>query len=264
MRTDGPFRRVAAECAVLAGGGTAILLQLADPRVAAGIARHSDFAAAPMRRLWGTLDYVAAEALGGPVERAHVERLVNARHRAVRGTTASGLRYDANDGDAQRWVAMTLCWSAVRAHRRVFGRAATSGAAADAVVRGFGRLASALGTDPAGWPTTAAAFDARWRTALARLEVGDDARRARDELFAARRAAPWLRAAMPLATRLAVSLLPPEVAAAYGLERGRARRFADALLWAPIVVGMRLAPRPLRTLPARLVLARVRRAARRD
>lgn len=261
FRDPDPFRRLVAETAVLAGGGTAILLQLAHPQVAAGVARHSDFAAAPMRRLWGTLDYVTAEAFGGPAERAHVERLVDARHRAVRGVTADGLRYDANDDAAQRWVAATLCWAAVRAHRRVFGRRRTRGADADAVVRGFGRLATALGADRAAWPATARDFDDYWRRELGRLEIGADARAARDELFAARNADLWLRAAMPLATRLAVSLLPPEVAAGYGLERGRRRRFADALCWAPVIGVLRCLPRPVRTLPARILLARVRRAA---
>ena len=262
FRDTDPFRRLAAESVVLAGGGTAILLQLADPRVAAGVARHSDFAAAPMRRLWGTLDYVTAQAFGGPAERVRAERLVGARHLAVRGTTESGLRYDANDGDAQRWVAATLCWSAIRAHRRAFGRrSATSGAQADAVVQGFGRLATALGADGAAWPASAAEFDAYWAARLARLEVGPEALRARDELFAARRASPWLRALMPLATRLAASLLPPTVAAAYGLERGRRGRFVDALAWAPVVAAARVLPRAVRILPARLVLRRVRRAA---
>ncbi|MGH7910166.1 MAG: oxygenase MpaB family protein, partial [Candidatus Dormibacteraceae bacterium] len=40
------------EVAVLLAGGRALLLQLANPGVAAGVDEHSDFRQHPLRRLW--------------------------------------------------------------------------------------------------------------------------------------------------------------------------------------------------------------------
>ena len=52
------YRQYSAEGALIAGGGAAILLQLGDPVVAAGVAAHSDFSSDPLRRLRHTLAYV--------------------------------------------------------------------------------------------------------------------------------------------------------------------------------------------------------------
>ena len=258
---NSPFREFAAEAVVLAGGGTAILLQLAHPDVAAGVANHSDFVNAPMRRLWGTLDFVTAEAFGGPDEQAFVRHRVNAQHARVNGVDQRGNRYDANDSAAQYWVAATLCWSAVRAHRKVYGRRATSGARADAIVREFGRMGTALRMRAHDWPRSAAEFDRRFAQQLRQLEVGEAAQQAKTELFVARHADWWLRMLMPVASRLAVSLLPPQIATAYGHPHTRASKFVANLCWAPVIAAGPLLPRPIRTLPARLVLRRVRRLA---
>jgi uncharacterized protein (DUF2236 family) len=47
--------RVNREAVLLAAGQTALLLQIAHPHVAEGVAHHSDFEADPWRRLRGTL-----------------------------------------------------------------------------------------------------------------------------------------------------------------------------------------------------------------
>ncbi len=80
------FRRHGAEGVLLLGGGAAILLQLADPRVARGVAQHSGFRERPLDRLLGTLDYVYAVGFGDDELVAAAVRAVNARHVPVRGT----------------------------------------------------------------------------------------------------------------------------------------------------------------------------------
>src|SRR5215468_9655083 len=50
FREDGWLRRVAREPAVLFGGGCALLLEVAHPLVAAGVAEHSDFRRDPFGR----------------------------------------------------------------------------------------------------------------------------------------------------------------------------------------------------------------------
>ncbi|WP_311478887.1 oxygenase MpaB family protein [uncultured Gulosibacter sp.] len=258
---DSPFRALASEAAVLAGGGTAILLQLAHPSVAAGVAQHSNFAAAPMRRLWGTLEYVTAAAFGNEAEWRFVCERVNRRHAAVTGETGTGEPYRADDTELQWWVAATLCWAAVRAHRRVYGGRVVNRHTADRIVRDFGRLGTGLRLPPETWPATAAEFDRRFAAALNELHITDEAMRAKRELFAARNAPLWLRAAMPYATTLAVDLLPPQIAAAYGHPATRIRRFIAALAWVPLIIAAHLLPPVIRALPARCIMRRVRRAA---
>ncbi len=93
------YREYSAEGALIAGGGAAILLQLGDPVVAAGVAAHSDFSSDPMRRLRHTLAYVYAIGLGDPHQAAGAARTVNRAHAPVPG---------AFDPDHQLWVAATL------------------------------------------------------------------------------------------------------------------------------------------------------------
>ena len=60
------LRDIGAEAALLAGGGRAILLQLANPAVGHAVADHSNFTADPLRRLRNTLSYVYALVYGSP------------------------------------------------------------------------------------------------------------------------------------------------------------------------------------------------------
>src|SRR5262245_34745579 len=63
FRDDGWLRRVSREPAVLFGGGCALLLEVAHPLVAAGVADHSDFRRDPFGRLQRTLAAMSAMAL---------------------------------------------------------------------------------------------------------------------------------------------------------------------------------------------------------
>lgn len=113
--------RVGRERVLLAGGPAALLLQLAHPLVAAGVAAHSDFTEDPLRRLRGTLDAVLTVTFGD-VEQAHAAaRRVGSRHAPVHGQLdapigrfAAGTAYRAGDPDLALWVLMTLAWTAVR------------------------------------------------------------------------------------------------------------------------------------------------------
>ena len=51
FRADSWLRRVSAESVLLLGGGRALLLEVAHPLVAAGVARHSRFREDPLGRL---------------------------------------------------------------------------------------------------------------------------------------------------------------------------------------------------------------------
>jgi uncharacterized protein (DUF2236 family) len=256
------FRRHGAEGVLLLGGGAAILLQLADPRVARGVARHSGFHERPLARLLGTLDYVYAIGFGDDELARHAARRVNARHRPVRGDSAAGgPSYSAFDADAQRWVASTLLAVALTVHERVWGPLDTR--AADAVVRGYAPLGTSLQARGSGWPGTRADFDAWWADRVGRLEVGDDARTvARALMSGTSKLPPGSTALLPPVRLLTAALLPAAVRDAYGFRyTPRAERVADDWFRAISVLYPRL-PRAVRHAPMQASLRRARRRSR--
>jgi uncharacterized protein (DUF2236 family) len=96
---------------LLGAGPRALLLQLAHPLVAAGVAEHSDFRADPWRRLRATLrSYLAIVYGTTSAARAEIRRL-NELHRSIAG---SG--YRARDPDLSLWVHATLVDTTIVAH----------------------------------------------------------------------------------------------------------------------------------------------------
>jgi len=256
------FRRHGAEGVLLLGGGAAILLQLADPRVARGVAGHSGFRDRPLDRLLGTLDYVYAVGFGDEEIVAAAVRAVNARHRRVRGPAVDGKpAYSAYDPDAQRWVASTLLAVALELHERLWGPLDVE--TADAVVRGYAPVGIRLQAGRAGWPATRAEFDAWWADRIAGLEVGPDARSVARTLLSGASALPFgAGALLPLVRLVTAALLPPELRRAYGFRwTPRAERVATAWL-AGIAAVWPLLPRILRHAPMHASLRRVRRRSR--
>ncbi len=98
---------------LLGAGPRALLLQIAHPSVAAGVAEHSDFRADPWRRLDGTLrSYLRIIYGSTPAARAEIRRL-NALHRGI-----VGAGYAARDPDLSLWVHATLVDSTLVAYDR--------------------------------------------------------------------------------------------------------------------------------------------------
>jgi uncharacterized protein (DUF2236 family) len=106
---------------MLLGGGCALLLQLAHPLVAAGVADHSDFLEDPLRRLRRTLDSMLTITFG-TIEEAHRAasriRDVHSRVKGVlqeaAGSWPAGTPYDAQDPTLLQWVNSTLIATSVR------------------------------------------------------------------------------------------------------------------------------------------------------
>lgn len=99
--------RVNRERVLLVGGQRALVLQLAHPLVAAGVAEHSDFPARALERLRRTLDLSLAVIYGTPAEAEGAAAAIRAVHNRVTGT-AEGRRYRANDPRLLLWVNATL------------------------------------------------------------------------------------------------------------------------------------------------------------
>ena len=102
----------------------AVLLQMAHPLVAAGVAQHSGFRAstfAPFSRLHATIDAMRQLAFGSDDAAAAVVRRIRSIHDRVNGTVRegagihpSGTRYSAHDPALLLWVHATLVDSHVR------------------------------------------------------------------------------------------------------------------------------------------------------
>ncbi|PPL20591.1 oxygenase MpaB family protein [Microterricola pindariensis] len=250
---------VAGEAALLAGGGAAILLQLAHPAVGRGVARHSDFTGRPLDRLFGTLDYVYTVAFGDEQMVAFVVRGVNRAHAPVHDR-ASTPGYNAFDPQLQLWVAATLYHAAMQVHDRLLGR--LDAESAEAVYRDYAALGARLQMPVEHWPADRAEFERYWHEALAGLRATPESAAVVTSLLNPRTLPVPLRGAMPLIRLLSIGLLPASVRELHELPWGAREQARFDRTLALVRVAYRRMPRRLRHLPRDRALARVRRAMR--
>lgn len=243
--------RFASDAVLIVGGARAILLQVADPAVAAGVARHSDFANRPVERLTHTLTFAYAVVLGTPGQAATAARFVDAAHIPVAR---------AADESLQLWVAATLYDTAALTHFVVYGACASE--LSDDVYREYIRLGTALQMPAAHWPESRASFGDYWDARLASLEVGDDARRIAYDLFHPITAPRWLRAGLPLARLLTIDLLPVSLRRAYRFRHGPVRRAQARWAWRVIRLVALVLPARVKAMPARRLLQALDRGIR--
>jgi uncharacterized protein (DUF2236 family) len=104
--------------ALFVGGVAAVILELAEPSVRAGVWEHSSFRKDPIGRLRRTglaamVTVYGARSIAEPMI-AEVVR----RHAAVDGETPAGIRYAANDPRLLGWVHATAAFSFAEAYSR--------------------------------------------------------------------------------------------------------------------------------------------------
>jgi uncharacterized protein (DUF2236 family) len=228
--------RVNREAVLLLGGGRALLLQVAHPLIAAGVAAHSGFRAAPLERLRRTLDLMQtitfADAAGAIEAVREIER-VHARVRGVLdadvGPFPQGTPYDAGTPALLLWVHATLVDTALRVYQRFVGPLAPAERAA--YYEQSKVTARLLGVPPAIIPATLAWFeeyvDGTIRGNL--LTVGAAGREIAEAVLRPPVALP-LRPAFVLTRFLTAGLLPPTVRERYGLQWSPAREHVVDLL----------------------------------
>jgi uncharacterized protein (DUF2236 family) len=117
------FWRVNREIACGLAAPRAVLMQIAHPLVAAGVAEHSEFRKHRFARLYRTAFAATALTFGGRESALAAVEMINRRHAKVHGTlrTAAGIfpagtRYDANDPYLKLWVLSTITDSALLAY----------------------------------------------------------------------------------------------------------------------------------------------------
>lgn len=103
------------------GSSTALLLQVADPLVAAGVVQHSDYQHDPWSRLFRTFDTLLKMVFGDETMVKRMENRLAKRHAPVTGVSSDGVAYDARDPELAMWVWATLIRVAVDMYERVNG-----------------------------------------------------------------------------------------------------------------------------------------------
>jgi uncharacterized protein (DUF2236 family) len=110
--------RVNGEAVLLLGGGRALILQVAHPKVAAGVAAFSDYRSDPWRRLYRTIDTTLAIVFGDAEQsRAASERLRRV-HQRVAGRDDTHEPYRALDPELLLWVHATLIDTSLTIYER--------------------------------------------------------------------------------------------------------------------------------------------------
>ena len=98
------------------GGITAVIMELAEPRVRTGVWEHTNFHANPMLRLRRT-GLAAMVTVYGPRSIAEVMiTRIRRMHDLVAGTTPSGEPYCANDPELLNWVQGTAAYGFLQAY----------------------------------------------------------------------------------------------------------------------------------------------------
>jgi uncharacterized protein (DUF2236 family) len=242
---DSVIRRVNAEPALFFGAGRALLLQLAHPAVAQGVADHSDFQSNPFRRLQGTLEATYAVVFGSEDLARAVGRRIYRIHDFVTGTS-----YRANDPANLLWVHATLTDSALKAYTEMVEELSPDDA--DTYYREMKQVAEVFGLQEADQPANLVEFQGYFDEMVRALRVSEQGRRlGYDVLYPS--LPGGLRSALAPALALnrlvAVGTTPAPLREQFGFtwNRRREQRLRRAQSTAAGV--FRLAPRPMRTTP---------------
>src|SRR5258708_22470969 len=98
------------------GGVTAVIMELAEPRVRTGVWEHTTFRLDPIRRLRRTGLAAMVTIYGARSTAEHMIARIRRMHETVAGTTASGEAYRANDSDLLNWVQGTAAYGFLQAY----------------------------------------------------------------------------------------------------------------------------------------------------
>jgi uncharacterized protein (DUF2236 family) len=258
-RPDDVTWKLHREMVLLAGWGRAILLELAHPLVAQGVADHSSFLATRwgrLRRLDRTLRAMLALTFGTPAEVDRVAHGINRIHDRVHGTLPpreaafpTHASYTAHDPALLTWVHATLLDSFLLTYELFV--APLGAGERDRYCAESSRIEPLLGIPNGTVPRSAPALAAYLQAKLAsgEISVTETARRLAREIVDP----PAFVLARPffaLARLPTIGLLPPAVREGYGLTWDAKRERRLRALAAASRRGLPLLPSVLREWPA--------------
>jgi uncharacterized protein (DUF2236 family) len=242
-------RRINRENILLLGGGRALLMQLAHPKVAAGVDEHSDFRANPIRRLRRTIRMTMAIVFGDRETALAAARGVNQTHASVQGAG-----YRALDPDLLLWVYATLADTALVTYevfvKRLLPRER------EEFHQEFKLLGELLGIPRDRFPNTVGDFDEYMEQMISSGPVRVDPR-ARELAARVMKPRVWLlRGPVMLPMNVVTTgLLAPALREQYGLSWGprQQRVYGLAVAVVPRVIALtppllRVWPRPGRSI----------------
>ena len=245
---DSMVRRVHREGVILLGGGRALLLQIAHPAVAAGVAEHSSFQTRRTDRLLRTLRSTLAIVFGSREQALTAASRINTIHRSV-----TSEEYDARDPELLLWVLSTLIDTSLIIHERFVRKLRQ--AEAQAYYQDMRRIGALLGIPQERLPERLEEHQDYFATMIASLQVSSAAKALAAELF---RPSPGLAPVMWLVKQLSAGLLPPRLRREFDLSWGPKR---EATLTLASGVSRLLIPRipaAMRAPPGFLLPAKVR------
>ncbi|OCL13905.1 hypothetical protein AOQ84DRAFT_411037 [Glonium stellatum] len=228
------MRKIVSEGTLLAGGGAAILLQVANPGVGAGVNEHSNFAYRPLDRLRTTMTYVYCMAYGTPKEKRTIINMVHRAHAPVKGAG-----YIADD---------------------IFGK--LDYATSEAVYKQYSVLASSSGVPPELWPKTRKDFWEYWDRMVDTMEITPHAVNVATDLLRNKDSPLWIRLNLPLIRLLTAEWLAPRMRDAYGLKSTKSRRAVYKLTMAMMKTTYPIMPKFVRHFPLHYYLKDMRKRMR--
>lgn len=248
---------------LLAAGGRALLMQVAHPKVAAGVAQHSDFQKDPFARLHRTMAAMWSIVFDEePQARAALEGIgkVHARVRGVvdpdEGAFA-GTSYNANDQELLLWVHATLIDSALVGYEQFV--APMTRTQKTAYYDDSKRLARLFGIDEKLIPNNLNDFEKYMHQMMAGDEITIDstARSVSQDILYAR---PWIfKLAGPLFRLVTAGLLPARLREGYGLNWSARRAKLLARFSKMVRFLLPLVPGVIRIVPNARAAEKVRR-----
>jgi uncharacterized protein (DUF2236 family) len=236
---DSAIRTIQSESVLLLGGGRALLMQVAHPAIAMGVAAHSAYAEDRRRRLLGTLRPMYAIAFGSGEQALHAARKINRLHEGV-----SGNGYSAREPGLLAWVLATLIDTSLVTHERLVG--CLSESHSQAFYSDMIRVGRLLGMPDRTLPGDIHSFRLYVDAMLASLAVTDTARDIAKRLFASNLTTWPLLWPVKLLT---AGWLPAGLREQYALDWSPRRERALRAFEATTRSFVRLTPRRLRRPP---------------
>lgn len=222
-----PFWQVNREMLLGLAGMRALLMELAHPLIAAGVANHSDFRRRPFKRLYRTMRLMDCITFGSRKAASRALEQIGRCHSSVHGETSqpagrhpSGCAYSANDPELKLWVLATLIDSSLCLYE-LFVRP-LSAEEKESYYQDSRQMGLLLGIPAKTMPTDYCGFAAYLQTMLSEgaLAISAPSREVAAALFEG----PLRGRVVRAASFVSIGLLPKDLREAYGLPWNEARQ----------------------------------------